>query len=165
MKDQAKKSRHLLIKKLLKENQVYTQAGLARLLAQAGKKVTQATVSRDLEELGVYTDRGDNGKSIYVIDDDYAYPAAASSQKMRSQLQKVLSDWVLDVAVAGNLVILKTPPGSAHVIGSALDRSNMENILATIAGDDTVLIVAAEQKKSAAAQKLAQDLTEIAGLK
>ena len=60
-------------------------------------------------------------------------------------LRRVLGEWVVEVAYSGNLVVLRTPPGSAHVVGSALDRSGLEGVLGTVAGDDTVLVVVDEQ--------------------
>ena len=60
-------------------------------------------------------------------------------------LRRVLGEWVVEVAHSGNLVVLRTPPGSAHVVGSALDRSGLEGIVGTVAGDDTVLVVVDEQ--------------------
>jgi transcriptional regulator of arginine metabolism len=76
-------------------------------------------------------------------------------------LRRVLGEWVVDVASSGNLVVLRTPPGSAHVVASALDRTSVAGVIGTVAGDDTVLVVAAAADGGAA---LADRLAEIAGL-
>ena len=74
-------------------------------------------------------------------------------------LRRVLGDWVVELSWSGNLVVLRTPPGSAHVVGSALDRSGFAGIVGTVAGDDTVLVVAAE---NVGGRELAERLKEIA---
>ena len=76
-------------------------------------------------------------------------------------LRRVFGDWVVEVAHSANLVVLRTPPGSAHVVGSALDRSGMDDILGTVAGDDTLLVVVAEEVGGAAVADL---MTDLAGL-
>jgi transcriptional regulator of arginine metabolism len=76
-------------------------------------------------------------------------------------LRRVFSDWVVEVAHSGNLVVLRTPPGSAHVVGSALDRSGLPDVIGTVAGDDTLLVVVAE---AAGGSKVAKRLRELASL-
>ena len=78
-----------------------------------------------------------------------------------NHLKRVLGDWVVEVAHSANLVVLRTPPGSAHVVGSALDRAGLADILGTVAGDDTVLVVASER---AGGESVARRLSELAGL-
>jgi transcriptional regulator of arginine metabolism len=73
----------------------------------------------------------------------------------------VLGDWVVEVAHSGNLVVLRTPPGSAHVVGSALDRSAVDGVIGTVAGDDTILVVAGEGTSGA---DVAKQLSNLAGL-
>ena len=72
-----------------------------------------------------------------------------------------MGEWVVEIAHSGNLVVLRTPPGSAHVVGSALDRSALPAVLGTVAGDDTLLVVASERVGGA---KVARQLSELAGL-
>ena len=101
---------------------------------------TQATVSRDLEDLGAVKVRVAGGEPVYAIPElpkDRVAP--------EEHLRRVLGEWVVEVAHSGNLVVLRTPPGSAHVVGSALDRAGMPDVLGTVAGDDTVLVVASER--------------------
>ncbi|MEZ5261496.1 MAG: hypothetical protein R2755_06905 [Acidimicrobiales bacterium] len=76
-------------------------------------------------------------------------------------LRRVLGEWVVEVAASGNLVVLRTPPGSAHVVASALDRSGLDGVLGTVAGDDTLLVVVAEGATGAG---MATQLADLAGL-
>ena len=141
---------------LLEEHPVTSQARLAELLESEGITATQATVSRDLDDLGAIKVRVPGGETVYAIPE---HPVERIAPE--DHLRRVLSDWVADVASSGNLVVLRTPPGSAHVVGSALDRAGMAEILGTVAGDDTVLVVAAE---SVGGASLATRLRDLAGV-
>jgi transcriptional regulator of arginine metabolism len=134
-----KTQRQHKIARLLEANAVTSQTQLVELLENDGVRATQATVSRDLEELGAVKVRVPGGESVYAIP-ELAHERVAPEDHLR----RMLSDWVADVGSSGNLVVLRTPPGSAHVVGSALDRSGLPEILGTVAGDDTVLVVVAE---------------------
>ena len=81
-------------------------------------------------------------------------------------LRRVFGDWVVEVAVAGDLVVLRTPPGSAHVVGSALDRAGLPEVLGTVAGDDTLFVVVADPDGpvTGPAAALAERLGDLAGL-
>jgi transcriptional regulator of arginine metabolism len=141
---------------LLEHHAVSTQEQLVELLATDGVEATQATVSRDLEELGAVKVRVAGAESVYAL------PELPSKQiAPGSHLRRVLGDWVVEVASSSNLVVLRTPPGSAHVVASALDRSNFKGMVGTVAGDDTVLVIAAEE---VGGKELADQLSEIAGL-
>ena len=132
----SKTQRQHRIGRLLVEHAVASQSQLVELLAEAGTPATQATVSRDLEELGAIKVRAPGGETVYAI------PELPKDQRApEDHLRRVLGDWVVDVQSSGNLVVVRTPPGSAHVVASALDRAGMDDILGTIAGDDTVLLV------------------------
>lgn len=135
-----KNRRQHLIVRLLEENAVTSQAQLVELLAAEEVAATQATVSRDLEELGAVRVR------LPGVDRQvYALPELPKDQiAPLDHLRRVLGEWVVELAVSGNLVIVRTPPGSAHVVASALDRSVVEGVLGTVAGDDTILVVADE---------------------
>lgn len=151
-----KPQRQHRIANLLERHSVSSQAQLVDLLAAEGVAATQATVSRDLEDLGAIKVRGAGGDSIYAI------PALPMEQRApEDHLRRVLGDWVVEVAYSGNLVVLRTPPGSAHVVGSAIDRSGLPGVIGTVAGDDTLLVVAAESKGGT---KVARQLRELAGL-
>jgi transcriptional regulator of arginine metabolism len=117
---------------------------------------TQATVSRDLEELGAVKVRVAGGETVYAIP-ELAHERVAPEDALR----RVLGDWLADVSSSANLVVVRTPPGSAHVVGSALDRAGLPGVLGTVAGDDTILVVTASPTGGAA---VAKRLATLAGL-
>ncbi|MEY2406957.1 MAG: transcriptional regulator of arginine metabolism, partial [Acidimicrobiaceae bacterium] len=144
------------IARLLEQHAVTSQPQLVELLAADGVMATQATVSRDLEEVGAIKVRAAGGDSVYAIPD-----LPKEQRAPEDHLRRVLGDWVVEVAHSGNIVVLRTPPGSAHVVGSALDRAGLTDILGTVAGDDTLLVVAAERVGGA---KVAAKLSSLANL-
>ena len=150
----SKSQRQYLLAKILEEQAVSSQAKLVELLKSEGVDVTQATLSRDLEELGAVKVRVPVGDSVYAIPDNPTERVLPVDY-----LRRVLGEWLVEVSVSNNIVVLKTPPGSAHVVASAVDRAGLSEIIGTVAGDDTVLLVAAsdttgekvsEKKKSKA---------------
>jgi transcriptional regulator of arginine metabolism len=152
----AKPQRQHRIARLLEHHAVASQGQLVDLLAADGVVATQATVSRDLEELGAIKVRAGGGESVYAIPD-----LPKEQRAPEEHLKRVFGEWVVEVAHSGNLVVLRTPPGSAHVVGSALDRAGLPDVLGTVAGDDTLLVVVAER---AGGRKVAQALSSLAGL-
>src|SRR4029077_12751789 len=98
--------------------------------------------------------RAAGGDSVYAIPD-----LPKEQRAPEDHLRRVLGDWVVEVAHSGNIVVLRTPPGSAHVVGSALDRAGLSDILGTVAGDDTLLVVAAE---AAGGARVARRLRQLA---
>ena len=126
------------------------------MLKGQGIEATQATISRDLEELGAVKIRVAGGDSIYAIA-EYAPARVAPSD----QLRRVMAEWVAEVTSSGNLVVVRTPPGCAHVVASALDRSALSGLLGTVAGDDTIFCVAAEDIGGAG---LAEELRSLSGV-
>ena len=152
----SKVQRQQSIARLISRLPVTNQPQLVELLATDGINATQATVSRDLEDLGAVKVRVPGGETVYAIP---AYePARLAPQ---DQLRRVMGEWVAEVKRSGNLVVLRTPPGCAHVVASALDRSAVEGILGTVAGDDTLLCVADE---AVGGEVLAATLRDLAGL-
>lgn len=150
-----KAQRQHRIAKLLAEQAVTSQGQLVDLLAEIGIVATQATVSRDLEELGAIKVRVPGGATVYAI------PELPTEQVApEDHLRRVLGEWLVEIARSGDLVLLRTPPGSAHVVASALDRSGMANLIGTVAGDDTLLAIAVES----AGSELSKQLTDLAGL-
>jgi transcriptional regulator of arginine metabolism len=152
----AKTQRQHRIAKLLESETVTSQAHLVELLAAGGVMATQATVSRDLEDLGAVKVRIAGGDTVYALPElpkDRLVP--------EEQLRRVLGEWVVEIAKSANLVVLRTPPGSAHVVASALDRATLPGVLGTVAGDDTVLVVAAE---NVGGEKVARRLQALCGL-
>ena len=117
------------------------------MLKKAGFDVTQATASRDLEELGAVRSRSESGELIYQLG------TTADGSIARSM--PLPSDLILSVESSGNLAVVRTPPGGAQFLASSLDNSGLENIIGTIAGDDTVLVVS---KKAAGGAELAKEL-------
>jgi transcriptional regulator of arginine metabolism len=151
-----KTQRQHRIAKILETHQISNQSRLVELLKDDGIVATQATVSRDLDELGAIKVRIPGGETVYAIPElpqDRVAP--------EDHLRRVLGDWVVEARHSGNLVVLRTPPGSAHVVASALDRAGLSDIIGTVAGDDTILVVAAERSSGA---KVAKRLSALAGL-
>jgi transcriptional regulator of arginine metabolism len=151
-----KHQRQHRIVKLLETRAVGSQAHLVELLAADGVEATQTTVSRDLEELGALKVRLPGGETAYAL------PELPSRQVApEDHLRRVLGEWVVEARGSANLVVLRTPPGSAHVVGSALDRSGYPGVIGTVAGDDTVLVVTAEPSGGAT---IASRLSELSGI-
>jgi transcriptional regulator of arginine metabolism len=151
----SKAQRQHRIARLLAEETITNQSRLVDLLAEAGMSATQATVSRDLEEMGAIKVRAPGGVTIYAI------PELPTDQLApEDHLRRVLGEWLVDVDRSGDLVVLRTPPGSAHVVASALDRAGLPQLVGTVAGDDTLLAIASE----GAGPSLAGELSELAGL-
>lgn len=152
----AKTQRQHRIARLLEQHAVASQGQLVDLLAGEGIVATQATVSRDLEDLGAVKVRVPGGDTVYAIPQlprDQAAP--------EDHLRRVLGEWVVEVGHSGNLVVLRTPPGSAHVVASAIDRAGLDGVIGTVGGDDTLLVVAAERLGGA---ELARHLSGLSGL-
>ncbi|HEY6317549.1 MAG TPA: arginine repressor [Acidimicrobiia bacterium] len=151
-----KPQRQHRLARLLEEQPISSQGQIVELLAADGVVATQATVSRDLEELGAVKVRIPGGTMAYALPEN-AKEAATSDDHLR----RVMGDFVVEVSHSANLVVLRTPPGSAHVIGSAIDRSGLPDVLGTVAGDDTLLLVCSEQAGGA---QVAAQLAALAGL-
>jgi transcriptional regulator of arginine metabolism len=151
-----KHQRQHRITRLLESQPVTSQAQLVALLADEGVDATQTTVSRDLEDLGAVKVRLPGGEAAYALPELPVHQVAPEDH-----LRRVLGEWVVEVGHSGNLVVLRTPPGSAHVVGSALDRSGAEGVVGTVAGDDTVLVVVSEEVGGDA---MAARLRDVAGI-
>jgi len=151
-----KHQRQHRITRLLEAGPVGSQAHLAELLGAEGIDATQATVSRDLEELGAVKVRLPGGDTAYALPELPSHQVAPEDH-----LRRVLGEWVVEADRSGDLIVLRTPPGSAHVVGSALDRSGFAGVIGTVAGDDTVLVVASEAVGGAT---VARRLAVLAGL-
>ncbi|NLE81472.1 MAG: arginine repressor [Rhodococcus sp.] len=128
---------------LLSANPVRSQTELATLLAAEGIEATQATLSRDLEELGAVKLRAaDGGAGVYVVPEDGNPVRGVSGGTDR--VSRLLGELLVSTDGSGNLAVLRTPPGAAHYLASALDRASLPDVVGTIAGDDTILVVARE---------------------
>lgn len=152
-----KARRQHLIGRLLEEHAVTNQAKLVDLLELDDISATQATVSRDLDDLGAVKVRVPGGETVYAIPEHPAHRPVAPEDHLR----RVLSDWVVDVLSSRNIVLLRTPPGSAHVVAAALDRAGLSEVLGTVAGDDSVIVVVVE---AVAGSLVAARLSDLAGL-
>jgi transcriptional regulator of arginine metabolism len=151
-----KNQRQHRITKLLEDQPVTSQAQLVALLADQGVEATQTTVSRDLDDLGAIKVRLPGGETAYALPELPVHQIAPEDH-----LRRVLGEWVVEVAHSANIVVLRTPPGSAHVVGSALDRSSLEQVVGTVAGDDTVLVVVDER---VGGDVMAAHLRDVAGI-
>ena len=128
---------------MLSSRSVHSQSELAALLADEGIEVTQATLSRDLEELGAVKLRGaDGGGGVYVVPEDGSPVRGVAGGTER--LSRLLADLLVSTDASANLAVLRTPPGAAHYLASAIDRASLPEVVGTIAGDDTIFVVARE---------------------
>jgi transcriptional regulator of arginine metabolism len=152
----SKVQRQQAIARLIQQHSVTNQPQLVDLLGEEGITATQATVSRDLDDLGAVKVRVPGGATVYAVP-EFAPERVAPLD----QLRRVMGEWVAEVTHSGNLVIVRTPPGCAHVVASALDRSGIEGLLGTVAGDDTMMCVATE---SVGGRQLAAAMRELAGI-
>jgi transcriptional regulator of arginine metabolism len=132
---------------LIKAGKISSQGDLVKELKKKGFAVTQTTASRDLEEIGAV--RGRNGYTIAESDTD----SMARSMPLPGEL-------ILSVESSGNLAVVRTPPGGAQFLASALDHSGLKSIIGTIAGDDTVLVVS---RKASGGGELAKELLSYRG--
>ena len=144
-----------LITALIRDGAVRSQPELLSLLAARGVSATQATLSRDLDELGAVKLRGvDGGAPVYVIPEDGG-PRPMAGGTVR--LARLLAELLVSTAASGNLAVLRTPPGAAQFLASAIDRAGLPDVVGTIAGDDTILVVARDGLTgSALAQRFAE---------
>lgn len=128
-----KAQRQRMIGDWLRDDRVGSQEELVARLGLAGLAATQATVSRDLDELGAVKLRRD-GAIRYIL------PDQAEPGHSAAMLDRLLADWVTDIIEANGLVVVRTPPGSANLVANALDAATLEGVVGTIAGDDTIFI-------------------------
>ena len=154
MKKAPKKQRQSRILQLVGERNIETQSDLVAALRAMGMEVTQATVSRDIKELGIVKVMTGEGSQKYVA---LTHSGEATSGRMK----RVFSDAVISIRSADTLVVIKTLPGMAQGAASALDSMYLEEILGSLAGDDTIFIAT---NSPDAADKLVRKLNEMAKL-
>lgn len=147
--DRAKRRQRLI--EYLRHGLAATQDEIVKRLASEGFVATQATVSRDLDDIGAVR-RHDNGHIVYALPERNGPPAGFG--------QRMFGELVRDVAASGNLVVIRTFPGMAPTVGAVLDASSVAGILGTVAGDDTVLVVADEKTGGRALAKRISKLSE-----
>lgn len=130
-----KARRHMKIQGLIAKEPIHTQEELAEKLREEGFDVTQATVSRDIKELGLI--------KVPTSDDEYRYaiPGEKHPSNLHERMKRMLRETVVSINDSENLVLIRTIPGNAHALASILDNSNWEEVIGTVAGDDTILLV------------------------
>ena len=152
-------ARQSRIVELVSSMAIRSQTELAKLLSAEGVDVTQATLSRDLDELGAVKLRGaDGGAPVYVIPEDGS--PVRGVQGGTSRLGRLLGELLVSADSSANLSVLRTPPGAAQFLASAIDRAALHEVVGTIAGDDTVMVIAREPLRG---HDLAERFTTMAG--
>lgn len=125
------------ILRLVREQELSTQADLARALSEQGLEAVQATISRDIAQLGLVKVRGPQGRLVYSL------PGAADLDRL-SELTSALRRLVVGVEPTGNLVVIRTAPGNANALGRAFDDADLPEVAGCVAGDDTIFVAARE---------------------
>jgi transcriptional regulator of arginine metabolism len=141
-----KAARHARIAGLLARQPIRSQPELAKLLSESGLEVTQATLSRDLDELGALKLRAEDGSLVYALPGEGGgrIPLArvgTSGESPAARLHRIAAELLVSAEASANLVIVRTPPGAAQFLASAVDHAGWESILGTVAGDDTILVI------------------------
>ena len=144
MSTPSRAARHDKIVAILADHPVRSQAELAAALEADGLSVTQATLSRDLDELGAVKLRSpDGGLPVYVVPEDGSpITARSAGDDPPTRLARLLGELLVSADASANIVVLRTPPGASNFLASALDRAGLPEVLGTVAGDDTILVVA-----------------------
>lgn len=136
----SKLARQHIIEELIVNKAITSQNELLKLLKAKGFKITQTTLSRDLDEIGAVKKNKSDGNSTYSIDRKSA-DRMTENKEARQRLEKSLSEFVISVDSSANLAIIHTPAGAAQYVASLIDQSAIDKVIATIAGDNTVLVV------------------------
>lgn len=140
-------ARRQAIVEIIRNGAIASQSDLLDALSTRGFDVTQATVSRDLYELAAVKTPSSDGRMLYAV------PAEGGESRMladelediNGRLVRIAAETMVSVEHSGNLVVLRTPPGAAHYLASAFDHANFPNVIGTIAGDDTIILVVGEK--------------------
>lgn len=151
-----KAARQARIEELLAGERIGSQQELAQALAAEGFSVTQGTLSRDLVDVGAIKVRNADGEVVYVVSSGDQGGRSAS----RARLAQLCADMLLSAVASANLVIVKTPIGAAQYLASSIDKAGFDEVLGTIAGDDTILLVSRDASGGAA---LAGMLLQLSG--
>jgi transcriptional regulator of arginine metabolism len=142
-----KAARQARIAALIAAQQVRSQSQLVALLAADDVEVTQTTLSRDLEDMGAVKVRRPGVGMVYTVSDEAPGPILrALADATDGRVSRLAAELVISVDASANLVVVRTPPGGAHLLASAIDRSALPDVLGTVAGDDTVLLVTRDPK-------------------
>jgi transcriptional regulator of arginine metabolism len=144
-----KNARQQTIIDLLTRHSVRSQTELGELLAHAGLHVTQATLSRDLVDLDAIKVRSPSGALVYAVPaegGDRTPRPASETGASEARLARLCTDLLVSAQASANLVVLRTPPGAAPLLASAIDKAEMQDVLGSIAGDDTVLVISGQPR-------------------
>ena len=152
----SKRSRQTEILRLIEQHDISTQAEMAAALQDVGVEAAQATISRDIAELGLVKVRGDERRMIY------ATKGSKDNDRVRA-LARALRRWAATIRGSSNLVLIETPAGYASALAQVIDESSHPDVLGTVAGDNTVLAVAAEPVTGAELAAELLSLSEPAG--
>jgi len=139
------------ILRVIRDGAVHSQEELQERLARRGIEVAQPTLSRDLKDLGL----AKTAAGYVVPGEEPAGGEGGRDARLQERLERALREWVLDVATAGTLVVLKTPSAAANQVARAVDEARLDGMVGSIAGDDTIFLAA---PSAAAAAKLARSL-------
>ncbi|HLV10617.1 MAG TPA: arginine repressor [Halanaerobiales bacterium] len=137
-----KSKRHLKIINIIKDYDIRTQEELVEKLNQEGIEVTQATISRDIKRLGLI--KVPDGYGAYK----YSLPSERKQSDIYDWLEKMFQDFVVDMNFSENLIVLKTLPGTAMGLGSAIDNIDWKEVIGSVAGDDTLLLIIKPKEKT-----------------
>jgi transcriptional regulator of arginine metabolism len=151
-----KTQRQHRINELIEREVISTAAQIVGRLNAEGIAATQATVTRDLQELGTVKIRDQHGARRIVVGS-----ATVSSPAPLDHLRRIMGEWVVSVESSANLVVIRTPSGCSHMVALALDRSAFGGVLGCVAGDDTILVIARDERGG---EKLAVDFRALAGI-
>ena len=158
-----KRARHQRIIDLVTQHAVRSQTELAQLLGAHGVHVTQATLSRDLVELDAVKVRSADGALVYAVPaegGDRSPSAPRESAAALDRLAHLCGELLVSAEASANLVVLRTPPGAAQFLASAFDRAEIGDVLGTIAGDDTVLLIGRDPTGGEALARRFLDMAE-----
>lgn len=153
MADVSRTARLSLLRGLLEQGRFTSQQELSQELGSDGVRVSQSTLSKDLVTLGAMRRRADDGSLVYAISDDVGPQSTALAK-----LARLCSEMLQSIRSAGNQIVLRTPPGAAQYFAATLDGVRLPGVMGTIAGDDTVLVIATT---AAAAQDLVSMLSDM----
>ena len=145
----SKTARHRRIVELLETRRVRSQGELVELLGSDGLKVTQTTLSRDLDELGAVKIRDGAGDLVYAVPAEGGDPTPRlppEDGEAEARFSRLAGELLVSADASANLVVLRTPPGAAQFLASALDRAGLPDVVGTIAGDDTVMVIARDPR-------------------
>ncbi len=170
-----KAARHAQVAAILSRPSVpvHSQEQLAELLAERGVRVTQATLSRDLDEIGAVRLRGPDGTLVYALPGEpgpggltgllgaplAGGPFAPSAADPQARLARMAAELLVSAEASANLIVLRTPAGAAQLLASAIDHARWPSVLGTVGGDDTVLVIS---RDPAGGEGVAQALLRLA---